>query len=75
MARPPSHSVASDGLTIREVADRLGVSTMTAYRAAAAGEIPSIRIGRRRIVPRAAFEAMLATATQPDARDRNHAAG
>lgn len=47
-------------LTIEEAAEALGVARMTAYQAANRGEIPTIRIGRRLLVPRAAFEKMLA---------------
>ncbi len=45
-----------------EAANRLGLSRNTAYEAAARGEIPTIRIGRRLLVPIAAFEKMLASA-------------
>ena len=38
-------------LTIEQAAELLGVSARTAYRAAAAGEIPTLRLGRRRLVP------------------------
>jgi excisionase family DNA binding protein len=47
-------------LTIPEAAAILGVSRNTAYDAAATGEIPVIKIGKRLLVPRAAFERMVA---------------
>jgi excisionase family DNA binding protein len=46
-------------LTVAEVAARLGLSRNGAYEAVWAGQIPSIRIGRRVLVPRAALERML----------------
>jgi excisionase family DNA binding protein len=46
-------------LTVPEVAARLGLSRNGAYDAVAAGHIPSIRIGRRLLVPRAALERLL----------------
>jgi excisionase family DNA binding protein len=45
--------------TVGEVARLLGLSRGSAYEAVAAGEIPSIRIGRRLLVPRAALHRML----------------
>ncbi len=49
-------------LTIIEAAELLGISKGSAYEAARSGQIPTIRIGRRLIVPRVAFERMLAEA-------------
>ncbi len=46
-------------LTIPEVAEELGISKGSAYEAARSGKIPTIRIGRRLIVPRVAFDRML----------------
>ena len=46
--------------SIPEAARRLGISTWLAYRAARAGEIPTLRIAGRVLVPRAALEALLA---------------
>ncbi len=46
-------------LTIMEAAEELGISKGSAYEAARTGTIPTIRIGRRLIVPRAAFDRML----------------
>lgn len=47
---------------VEEAAQLLGLSKNIAYEAVASGAIPSIRIGRRILVPRAALEAMLASA-------------
>ena len=45
--------------TIDEVARVLGVNRNTAYQAARVGELPVIKIGRRMLVPKAAFKRML----------------
>jgi len=50
-------------LTVEEAGRRLGLSRPLAYQAVNSGQIPSIRIGRRRIlVPVAALEKMLESA-------------
>lgn len=57
-------------LTIREAARRLGVSEGTLYRAARRGEVPTVRVGGRRLVPRAALERLLACEVlSPEPRD------
>lgn len=38
---------------------RLGIGRNAAYRAAARGEIPTIKVGSRLLVPKAAFDRML----------------
>jgi excisionase family DNA binding protein len=40
-------------LTVEEAAELLGISRGSAYQAVRAGDIPSIRIGRRVLIPRA----------------------
>jgi excisionase family DNA binding protein len=45
--------------SVAEVADILGMSTMTVYRAIAAGEFPAVRIRGRLIVPARAVESMI----------------
>lgn len=47
-------------ITIAEAAKALGVGRNQAYEAAHRGEIPIIKIGKRLLVPRAAFERMIA---------------
>ena len=56
-------------LTVEEVAATLGISRAFAYEAVRRGEIPSIRIGRRVLVPRAALEKLIdeASALPPTA--------
>jgi excisionase family DNA binding protein len=47
-------------LTIKEAAKRLGISLERGYEAAALGHIPTIPMGKRRVVPIAALERKLA---------------
>ncbi len=47
-------------MTVEEAGRRLGIGRNTAYEAVQRGEIPSIRIGRRLVVPVAALEKLLA---------------
>ena len=53
-------------LTITEAARLLGISRASAYRAAARAEIPTIRLGKRVVVPLPALEHMLETGIQPN---------
>ena len=50
---------ARETLTIDEASQRLGVSVKVTRKAAKAGEIPAIRIGRRLLVLRGPFEDLL----------------
>jgi excisionase family DNA binding protein len=59
---PPAAPVEKLALSIPEAARQLGIGTNSAYKAAAAGQIPTVRIGDRILVPRAALAAMLAKA-------------
>ncbi len=52
-------SPSSETETVEEVARRLGIGRDLAYRAVRAGDIPSIRIGRRILVPKAELERLL----------------
>jgi excisionase family DNA binding protein len=49
-------------LTVEEAGKRIGLSRPSAYQAVRRGEIPSLRFGKRLVVPLAAFEKMLASA-------------
>jgi excisionase family DNA binding protein len=51
-------------LTVEEAATLLGISRAFAYEAVGRGEIPSIRIGRRILVPKAALQRFLARDVQ-----------
>jgi excisionase family DNA binding protein len=46
-------------MSVDEAAKKLGVGRCQAYAAVRQGKIPSIRIGKRYLVPIAAFERML----------------
>ena len=46
-------------ITVERAGEILQISRASAYQAVALGEIPSIRIGRRLLVPRAKLMAML----------------
>jgi excisionase family DNA binding protein len=49
-----------------EVAEILGLSKATVYAAAASGEIPTFRVGRRLLVPTAAIRRMLRLDPEPE---------
>ena len=46
-------------VTVNETAKMLGISRNSAYEGVRRGEIPSIRIGKRLLIPRLALEEML----------------
>ena len=46
-------------LTVQEAATLLGIGRNSAYEAIKTGTLPSVQIGRRILVPRAALERML----------------
>jgi len=46
--------------SVEEAARLLGVGRNQAYEAARKGDIPTIKIGKRILVPRAAFDRLLA---------------
>jgi len=46
-------------MSVEEAARELGIGRSLAYQAAASGELPTIRLGRRLLVPRARLEALL----------------
>ncbi|MGA2284803.1 MAG: helix-turn-helix domain-containing protein [Dehalococcoidia bacterium] len=45
--------------TVEETAHLLGLSVRSAYEGVYRGDIPSLRIGRRILIPRARLEALL----------------
>lgn len=53
-------------ISVERAAQLLGVSRGSAYKAAAAGDVPTIRVGRRMLVPTAELLRMLG---QPVASD------
>lgn len=60
-------------LTVEQAGELLGVSRRVAYRAAANGELPTFRLGRRILVPTAKLLDLLGLA--PDELDELEAAG
>jgi excisionase family DNA binding protein len=58
--------------TVDEAAEILGISRPTAYQAVERGDIPSLRIGRRILIPVSALKKRLETAAEagnkPEAR-------
>lgn len=52
-----------DVLTVSEAAAALGISRSLAYELVARREIPSLRLGRRIVVPRQVIELLLASVT------------
>ena len=50
-------------MTVTETANVLGISRSSADECVRVGAIPSIRLGRRIVVPRRAVEELLATAS------------
>lgn len=50
---------------IEEAGRLLGLSRPSAYLAAKRGQIPTLRLGHRLVVPKAALEKMLANAGAP----------
>jgi excisionase family DNA binding protein len=60
-------------LTIEEAAQLLRIGRNSAYEAARRGQIPTVRIGRRLLVPRAALERVLEDAgAAPEDGDGAH---
>ena len=55
--------------TIPEAAELLGISRNSAYEAAHRGELPSIRIGKRILVPVAALQQLLDGSWKPSTSD------
>lgn len=57
----PTNAGASEALTADQLAAFLGVHRNTVYEAAARGEIPHVRLGRRLVFSRSAVMSCLAT--------------
>jgi excisionase family DNA binding protein len=52
-------------LTVEEAAVKLGIGRNSAYEGVRSGEIPSVRIGKRIVVPSRALERLLAGERSP----------
>ncbi len=55
-------------LSVEEAGRRLGVSRGTAYMLARTGQLPTLRLGKRLVVPVRAIERMLDSAGGPERR-------
>ena len=55
--------------TVTEAAELLGISRSSAYECVRRGEIPSLTLGRRVVIPRRAFEALLDRERFPETQD------
>ena len=66
-ADTPADLPARLTLTVEEAAATLGISRAFAYEAVRRGDIPSIRIGRRVLVPHAALNRLLSSPDPPSA--------
>ena len=67
MGKP--NSKQPETYTVPDAGRRLGLGRNASYDAARRGELPVLRFGRKLVVPRIAFERMLAGA-QPNHSDR-----
>jgi excisionase family DNA binding protein len=56
-------------MTVEQAGKLLGISRRSAYRAAADGHIPTIRLGRRILVPTARLHRMLGLTADDDRPD------
>jgi excisionase family DNA binding protein len=75
-ARGPPLALDRATYTIEQAARVLGISRNLAYACARAGEIPTIKLGGRLVVPKLALERMLeALPVEPQAPARRRLAG
>lgn len=58
-------------LTVEQAAQVLGVGRSAAYAAVRAGEIPSVRIGRRVLIPRAGLARLLGEVDDGQVEERD----
>ena len=58
-AFPVEHDSECRTVSIEDAGRILGISRGSAYAAAASGDIPTIKIGKRLLVPKAALERLL----------------
>ncbi len=62
-------------LSVEEAATLLGIGRTTAYAAVRSGTLPSVRIHRRVVVPRAAIERLLSGVPAQDGQPAPSCAG
>jgi excisionase family DNA binding protein len=67
---PNPSALSSDTLTLGELARRMGISITVAYELARRDDlpVPVIRVGRRYLFSRHAYEALLSAQHEPDAK-------
>lgn len=53
-------------LSVNESGAALGVSRSSIYKMLGSGELSSVTLGRRRLIPKTAIEALIATAERRD---------
>jgi excisionase family DNA binding protein len=68
-SRKKPMSTECQTLKIEEAAKILGISRNTAYDAVKTGQLPTVKIGRRFLVPRGALERLLESAAPVAAND------
>lgn len=57
-------------MSVEEAAELLDIGRSTAYEAIRRGQIPSVRIGRRILIPWVGVERLLAVPNRPDSMTR-----
>ena len=57
-------------LTIKKAAEESGLSVRTLYNRIGSGELPSVLVGRRRLIPAKALEEFLLRGMKPQAPKR-----
>ena len=62
-------------LSVQEVADRLGVSFWTVYRMSRSGQLPSVRIGRRRLFASEDLEQLIRETRERTAETQSQSKG
>jgi excisionase family DNA binding protein len=67
----PTQTASEDRLvyTVAEAGELLGISRAFAYELVARGELPVVRLGRRRLVPKVALLALVGAGGSPLAAD------
>jgi excisionase family DNA binding protein len=63
----PLEPTGAELLTVAEAAEFLGIGRSAAYEAARRGEIPSLRLGRRVLIPQRALSLLLGEGQPRDA--------
>ncbi|HUQ38062.1 MAG TPA: helix-turn-helix domain-containing protein [Aestuariivirga sp.] len=59
--------IERETVTVEEASKALGIGRNTAYEAVKSGEIPSIKIGKRRLISKAALMRLLDGTLNPSA--------